>query len=127
MQTRVCWFACLGNLAESAGDASFWAGEIVCHDGINALALEVLRQNLIIDSANAYNLLKRSLIMIQDDAEKFIDDAAAVGQRVAEKAKRSAAEALDAASDRMAVARDRRPPATTKNGSRSSRFSSRLA
>ena len=45
--------------------------------------------------------------MIQDDAEKFIDDAAAVGQRVAEKAKRSAAEALDAASDRMAVARDR--------------------
>lgn len=45
--------------------------------------------------------------MIQDDAEKFIDDAAAAGQRVAEKAKRSAAEALDAASDRMAVARDR--------------------
>ena len=44
--------------------------------------------------------------MIQDDAEKIIDDAAA-GQSAADKAKRSATEALDAASDKFACARDR--------------------
>lgn len=45
--------------------------------------------------------------MNQYDAEKFIDDAAAAGQKAAEKAKRSATEALDVASDKIASARDR--------------------
>ena len=45
--------------------------------------------------------------MNQHDAEKFIDDAAAAGQKAAEKAKRSATEALDVASDKIASARDR--------------------